>query len=140
MAVHAGSFLRRGEIVLDSALLESPPELARILIHELFHFVWMKLGNPARRSYELLLESECRRGVAGELGWSAEHRKRALAARDRIARNRRWREYVCESFCDTAAWLFTSRRRHGEFTLPAPERRLRQRWFGEAGKRGWLSV
>lgn len=140
VAVHAGSFLRRREIVLDSALLKSPPELARILIHELYHFTWMKLGNPARRSYERLLESECRRKIAGELGWSAECRKRDLAPRDRIARSRRWREYVCESFCDTAAWLYLGRRRHGEYTLPAAERKLRRRWFEDAGKLGWLSV
>jgi hypothetical protein len=140
VAVHAGSFLRRGEIVLDSALLQSPPELARILTHELFHFAWLRLGNPARRSFERLLGSECRRGVAGELGWSAEHRKRALTARDCTARSRRWREYVCESFCDTAAWLYTGGRRHGECTLPGTERKLRRRWFAEAGKRGWLSV
>ncbi len=132
MPVHAGSFLRKGEIVLDQALLGSPGELSRILIHELFHFLWTRLGNEARRSYEELVASECRRRAPGELGWSAEWRKRALTARDRRERTRRWREYVCESFCDTAAWFHRGGGRHGEFTLAAAERAARRAWFRSA--------
>jgi len=127
--VHAGSFLRRGEIVLDTELLSSPAELCRILAHELFHFTWLRLGNTARRSYEELIEGECRTRVPGELGWSSELRKRALTARDRRERTRRWRDYLCESFCDTAAWLAVSGRRHAEFTLPLAQRRRRRAWF-----------
>ena len=28
-------------------------------------------------------------------------------ARDIAGRTRHWREYCCESFCDTAAWLYS---------------------------------
>ncbi len=56
-----------------------PRELARILVHELFHFAWVRLGNPARRSYEALVREEWKRRARGELGWSAESRKRALS-------------------------------------------------------------
>src|SRR5687767_14244271 len=38
--VHAGSFLRERSIVIDSAL--RGPELTRILLHELFHFAWIR--------------------------------------------------------------------------------------------------
>ena len=59
--VHAGSFLRRRRIVLDAALKAKPRELARILTHELFHFAWLRLGNPKRREFEDLLRGEIRR-------------------------------------------------------------------------------
>jgi hypothetical protein len=130
--VHAGSFLRKREIVLDAGLLASPRELARVLTHELFHFVWLRLGNPGRRSYETLIAGEIRERVRGELGWSAEWRKRRLTARDRRERTRRWREYVCESFCDTAGWLLTGGGRHEEFTLDGRSRIRRRRWFYRA--------
>src|SRR5438477_4297266 len=70
--VHAGSFLRQRRIVLDAALRSRPGELRRILTHELFHFVWLRLGNPRRRSYEELVARELTGRVKGELGWSAE--------------------------------------------------------------------
>lgn len=124
--VHAGSFLRRRRIVLDAALKSHPSELARILIHELFHFAWLRLGNPKRRSFEELLRRET---ADGELGWSSERLKVELDRRDAALRTRRWREYVCESFCDTAAWLISGNRRHEEFTLAARARRARRTWF-----------
>jgi hypothetical protein len=128
--VHAGSFLRERRIVLDSALRTRPRELRRILTHELFHFAWLRLGNPGRREWEALLRSEIQGGVRGELGWSAESVKAALTRADRVSRSRRWREYVCESFCDSAAWLFAAHGRHEEFTLPAWARRARRECFG----------
>ncbi len=131
-AVHAGSFLKKREIVLDAVLLASPGELVRILIHEIFHFVWMRLGNRTRRSYESLLQDEIGRGARGELGWSSEGRKLALGGFDRKERTRRWREYVCESFCDTASWLFAGLRRHAEFTLAPGYRKRRRAWFRHA--------
>src|SRR5215210_5293356 len=97
--VHAGTFLRRRRIVLDAALKGHASELARILVHELFHFVWLRLGNPKRRSFEDLLCRELRDRARGELGWSAEHLKIGLHRLDSVRRTRRWREYVCESFC-----------------------------------------
>jgi hypothetical protein len=131
--VHAGSFLRRRRIVLDAELARKPRELARILVHELFHFVWLRLGNGRRRRFEELIDAEFRSRARGELGWSAEHLKLALGPADRRERTRRWRSYVCESFCDTGAWLFSGVRRHGEFTLGAPARRRRREVFEELG-------
>lgn len=135
--VHAGSFPRRREIVLDNSLCQEPAELARILVHELFHFVWLRMGNPARRSFEELLAAEFRRGVRGELGWSAGWRKKGLTSRDLNERTRRWREYVCESFCDSAAWLHAGVVKHGEFTLAQRFRNARREWlchFEAAGR------
>lgn len=130
--VHAGSFLRERRIVLDAALKRQPRELARILIHELFHFAWVRLGNPQRRRYEDLLQGEIRKRVGGELGWSAERLKAALRRADRTRRTRAWREYVCESFCDSAAWLLAGRGGSEEFTLPPGARRARRAWFEQA--------
>ena len=123
--VHAGAFLRERRIAFDCAAREFP----RIFVHELFHFVWLRAGNARRRSFERLLEGERRAGARGELGWSAEWRKRELADTDVRARGRRWREYCCESFCDTAAWLYSGTARHEEFTLAARWRERRARWF-----------
>lgn len=131
-AVHAGAFLRKRQVVLDEALLASPKELARVLIHELYHFVWPRLSNACRCSYEDLVAAEIRGGASGELGWSSEWRKELLTVQDRRTRSRRWREYVCESFCDTAAWLFGAGGRHKECTLPVARRRQRKAWFRTA--------
>ena len=130
--VHAGSFLRRRVIVLDSELKCHPVDLERILLHEIWHFAWLRLGNARRRSWEECLLEEMRLGAAGELGWSAQWRKEALRNADRRLRTRRWREYACESFCDTGAWLLGSARRHGEFTLARALRAKRRKWFQEA--------
>jgi hypothetical protein len=127
--VHAGAHLRKRRIVLDSDLAEKPGELARILIHELFHFAWIRLGNPRRRIWEEILVREFRRKARGELGWSAESRKRRLTPGDVQARSRAWREYVCESFCDSAGWLYSGLRRHEEFRLGASFRAARRVWF-----------
>ncbi len=124
--VHAGAFLRRKLIILDRDLKSDPGELRRILVHELAHFLWWRLGNPSRHSYERILNGEMELGIEGELGWSAEWRKRDLTRRDREGRTRRWREYCCESFCDTAAWLYSGSGKHREFTLPARFRKLRK--------------
>jgi hypothetical protein len=128
-AVHAATFIRERRMVLDAELLESDAELRRILIHELFHFVWVRLGNPLRRSFERLLAGQ--RRARGELGWSAEYRKERLTSRDVRERSRRWREYCCEAFCDTAAFLFARSGRHREFTLAARHRAQRIAWFGK---------
>ncbi len=74
---------------------------------------------------------ELRARVKGELGWSAEWRKETLTLADARLRTPRWRRYACESFCDSAAWMFAGLRAHDEFTLAAASRRVRRRWFTE---------
>jgi hypothetical protein len=125
--VHAGSFLRQRRIAFNCTQAEFP----RVFAHELFHFVWLRAGNPLRRSWEALLNAELAAHARGELGWSAAWRKEALATSDRRRRDRRWREYCCESFCDTAAWLYSGVSRHPEFTLAARFRARRRLWFGK---------
>lgn len=132
--VHAGSFLRERRISFNC----EEREFARIFTHELFHFVWLRLGNARRWSWEAALVREWNDAAKGELGWSAEWRKEKLNAADRTRRTRRWREYCCESFCDTAAWLY-SRTRHEEFTLPLKYRLMRRRWF-ESLEKSCLSI
>lgn len=127
--VLAGSFLRERSIIIDRDLLDKPPHLARIVLHEVFHFVWQRLGNPARLDWERVLREELASRVEGETGWSAEWRKAELRPRDIERRTRRWRHYACESFCDTAAWLFSGVSRHAELTLRGPGRRGRRLWF-----------
>ena len=116
--VHAGAFLRKREIVLDSSLRRDPVERSRILVHEIFHFVWMRLGNPARASWNRILETELATKARGELGWSSEWRKKASEA-----------DYACESFCDTAAWMYAGVLEHEEFTLASKWRVKRRAWF-----------
>ena len=137
--VFAGSFIRKREIILDQELARQPRELARILVHEVFHFAWVRLGNPARRSYEDLLRQEWKQRARGELGWSAELRKIALS-QSSLAHNPLWREYLCESFCDTAAWLFSGVRRHPEYTLAARYRARRAEWFRDAFAGGVIPI
>ena len=127
--VHAATFIRKREIVLDQELERQPKELARILTHELFHFAWVRLGNNRRRSYEALLRGEWKRSARGELGWSAEMRKKAMPRQPSTTHHRKWRDYVCESFCDTAAWLYSGVARHAEFTLADGHRKRRAAWF-----------
>lgn len=123
--VHAAAFLQQRELLLESALLDDARELLRIFAHEIFHFVWRRLDNATRLTWERLLRAEMRRGVRGELGWSAEMRKVKLTGHT----GRAWKDYVCESFCDTAAWYFSGGRPHDEFTLASAAKRLRKGWF-----------
>lgn len=124
--VHAATFIRQRRLVLDSELRRRPGELGRIALHELFHFVWVRLSNAERRRWEELIRRQLALGSSGELGWSAEQRLQRLRHSDIEGRSRRWREYVCESFCDSAAWAFGRLRRHDEFTLPEPFRSQRR--------------
>ena len=123
--VHAGAYLRERRIAFDCSAAEFP----RIFVHELFHFVWLRCGNPLRRSFEDLISAECRAHARGELGWSAEERKAGIRESDLLRGGRRWREYICESFCDTAAWLYSGVDAHPEFTLSLRYRKLRRQWF-----------
>jgi len=138
-AIHAAAFLRERRLLFETSLARDRAEFDRIFVHELFHFVWLRLGNPRRLAYERLIGRELAAHARGELGWSAEWRKDALTHGDRRRRTRRWREYVCESFCDSAAWLFCGVR-HPEFTLPARFRAARRAWFTASGVTGGIAV
>jgi hypothetical protein len=137
----AATHIRRRVILLDAGLLETKlrdqaGEFERILVHEIFHFAWVRLSNQTRRSWEAVLAAELAAGVRGELGWSAEWRKKKLRkdklrSSDVRGRTPAWRRYVCESFCDTSAWLCSGLRLHDEYTLAARARRIRRRWFAE---------
>ena len=127
----AGASIPQRLILLDVAVLARRGEFERVLIHELFHFAWVRLSNRNRVAWEQLLASELRDRVKGELGWSAEWRKETLTLADARLRTPRWRRYACESFCDSAAWMFAGLHAHDEFTLATPCRRLRRRWFKE---------
>ena len=127
--VFAASYIRRRIIVLDQELQQDPRELSRILAHELFHFVWVRLGNRFRQQYEALLVEEFKQHARGELGWSAESRKAPLAGKPPAVHNARFLDYACESFCDTAAWLYAGLRQHPEFTLADRYRKRRSDWF-----------
>ena len=130
---HAATDLRKRRMLIEEALMAQPEEFARIFVHELFHFSWLRLGNAKRRSYEAMVARELRGGVRGELGWSAEWRKKRLGLRDCRERTRKWREYCCESFCDTAAWLYAGVASHAEFTLARQARDGRRVWFRKSG-------
>ena len=126
--VHACTYLRRRLIVLDTALLGDPRECERILAHEIFHFVWWK-SPGLRERYTRLIHAEFAAGTRGEMGWSAEWRKLALRRVDVHKNSRRFREYLCESFCDSSACLLLGIGRHPELTLGAAARRKRRSFF-----------
>jgi len=132
----AATHIPRRVILLDAGLLDAGPtdqpgEFERILVHEIFHFAWVRLSNQTRRSWEGVLAAELAGRARGELGWSSEWRKDKLRRADVRGRKPSWRRYVCESFCDTSAWLCAGLRRHDEYTLAAGARRIRRRWFAE---------
>lgn len=118
-AVHAASFIRRREIVLECELL-TKAILPLIVVHEIFHFVWARLGNSRRAAYAALLAKELRCRARGELGESAAVQKQL---------DRHSRDYLCESFCDTAAWLYAPQAKHVHATLAKSWRKKRQAWF-----------
>lgn len=117
--VHAASFIRRREIVLESELLIKA-ELPLILVHEIFHFVWVRLGNGRRAGYAALLQEERRAKARGELGESALVKKETAADS---------RDYICESFCDTAAWIYARGGKSLRVTLARRWRTRREAWF-----------
>lgn len=112
--------------MLDAGL--SAREHHRILLHELFHFAWIRLSNAHRKSYAALIARELAQGARGELGWSAEWRKADVPNRS----PRFLREYLSESFCDTAAWRYGRLRVHDEFTLALRWRTARRAWLDDA--------
>lgn len=134
-AVHAASFLRERRIVVEDALLKNATNLRCILVHELFHFVWWRLGNPARREFDALIRNEVRVRIKGELGESSGVAKSKLHAGDCEGSTPRWKNYVCESFCDTAAWLYGDRTITELVTLPRRRISNRESWL--RAQAGW---
>ncbi|MBC7928324.1 MAG: hypothetical protein H7039_22005 [Bryobacteraceae bacterium] len=130
-AVYAGCFLRKRRIVLDQQMVKTPRVLERIFVHEVFHFVWSRLARDLRESYELMILSEIQASTRGELGWSAESLKIKLSAQEIATRNRKWKDYLCESFCDTGGWLYGTATRYSEMTLDRASRDLRRAWIRE---------
>jgi hypothetical protein len=126
---YAATSIRNRETALDPALKKHTRRHGRILLHEYFHFAWVRLGNPRRAAWEAFLKTEWQARVRGEAGWSAEWRKKELSPRDVERRSRRWREYCCESFCDTAAFVLGTGCDHSEVTLSSSRRRARIAWF-----------
>jgi hypothetical protein len=127
----AATHIPRRVVLLNAELLAQRGEFERIMVHEIFHFAWVRLSNQTRRSWEDVLAAELAAGHRGELGWSAEWRKDKLSHSEVRERTPGWRRYVCESFCDTAAWMYAGLPRHGEYTLRAAPRRIRRRWFAD---------
>jgi hypothetical protein len=128
-AVHAACFIRRREVVIDSELMRWPRMLRLIIIHEVFHFVWMRLGNKSRTEFAQLLADEYMYRARGELGDSAAVKKSSLGPRDCLTNSRRWRDYVCESFCDTAAWRYSGVKQKSASILASRWRKRREIWF-----------
>jgi hypothetical protein len=89
-----------------------------ILAHEVFHFVWARLGNKRRTGFAALVRAELSANARGEMGESAASWKHSDL-----------KSYICESFCDTAAWLYSGVKHSPEFTLAPRWRRKRRAWF-----------
>lgn len=124
--MYAASFIRQRRIVLETALLSSPKTLQFIFIHEVFHFAWVRLGNAARREYSRLLTNELQHRARGELGESSAVKKAELRFQPEL-----WRDYLCESFCDSAAYIFAGDTVHEGAKLGRAWTALRREWFLE---------
>jgi hypothetical protein len=134
-AVYAATFLKERCIVLDRELPKNMPEFRLILAHEIFHFVWWRLGRSRRREYHQILLKERQACARWELGESSAVAKEALAPGaldvETLIRSTAWKNYVCESFCDTGAWLYAGVPEHRWFRLANRWRANRAEWFSE---------
>ena len=127
-------------MVFEAGLLSNPAALRFIFVHELFHFVWVRLGNKKRDEYSRLLASEFANKARGELGESSAVKKAELRIRPALSRaSKIWRDYVCESFCDSAACIFTDGPVHDGCKLGKGWTALRREWFvgNSIGERSW---
>jgi hypothetical protein len=136
--VHAAAFIRKRIVVLETGLLAQTDRLRLILIHEVFHFVWVRLGNGQRQAFADLLADELRAKARGEVGESAGVKKRLFQEQSSFAVPLRlWRDYVCESFCDSAAAFFSGVVDKEHCTLAARWAKRRYEWLVRAGEQGW---
>lgn len=138
--VYAASFIRQRRIVLETGLLSTPAALRFIFVHELFHFAWLRLGNTRRAEYSTLLTRELDGKARGELGESSAVKKAEVRFERNICpQSQVWRDYLCESFCDSAACLFGGGPVHDGVKLANTWTVLRRDWFLQslAEKRSW---
>lgn len=136
--VHAAAFIRKRVVVLETDLFSEPDRLRLILTHELFHFVWVRLNNSQRLTFASLLADEKRGRAKGEMGESAGVKKQLLQEQSSLnPSSRLWREYVCESFCDSAAALFSGIAANEHFTLAQRWAGRRYEWLLCTGEHGW---
>lgn len=123
--VFAASFLTRREIVFEESLLQHAPEFLNICAHEIYHFVWRKLSNADRAAWETVLKAEKRpvhAGLSSRVAFD-RHRERPNP--------KRWKHYLCEAFCDSAAAL----------TTPVAKLSSKRRvWLHELCKRRRLAI
>ena len=130
-STQAVSYVRQRVLVLQRRLFRQPWLGQRMFYHELCHFLWPRLGTPARHRFAAHLAREVRQGVRGELGYSAQYCKDRLPHRRAPRSSPAWPEYVCESFCDTGAYYLSlaagvgHRLRSVEFTLAPRYRPVR---------------
>ena len=128
--VYAATYIRRRRIVLETSLLADPAALRFIFIHELFHFVWVRLGNRTRDEYSELLRREMARNARGELGESSLVKKAELGRHLECSPSSAlWRDYICESFCDSAASVLTGAPVHAGLKLATRWTAIRRDWF-----------
>jgi hypothetical protein len=138
--VYAASFIRQRRIVLEATLLASPASLRFIFVHEVFHFVWVRLGNKKRAEYSRLVAYEMDHKARGELGESSAVKKAELRVERQISlESQVWRDYACESFCDSAGCIFTGRSVHDGARLGKAWTAIRREWFLQnlADQRRW---
>jgi hypothetical protein len=128
--VYAATYIRRRRMVLEASLLAHPAALRFIFVHELFHFVWVRLGNRMRHEYSDLLSREMARNARGELGESSLVKKAELKRRFESSPScALWRDYICESFCDSAACILTGAPVHDGLKLATRWIAIRRDWF-----------
>lgn len=127
--VYAGSFLRERRIVLEDSLAAQSATLRLIFVHEVLHFAWWRLGNGSRSSFGKLLAGERAARARGELGESSQVAKDNYQSGPSAGSSQLWRDYVCESFCDTGAWLWAGVEDHDSFQLAARWKAKRSTWF-----------
>jgi hypothetical protein len=136
--VHAAAFIRKRIVVLETSLFSKSDRLRLILVHEGFHFVWVRLNNGQRRAFADLLADEMRGRARGEVGESSDIKKRLLREGGSFDDSSRlWRDYVCESFCDSAAAFLSGTAANEHFTLAGHWANRRCAWLLRTGEQGW---
>jgi hypothetical protein len=128
-AVYAASFIRQRRIIFETSLSSDIAQLRFFAVHEIFHFVWARLGNRNRAEFSLLLAAEIAQGARGELGESSAIQKVRIGPEEGSKRSQTWRDYVCESFCDTAAWLYSGAPARNVRPLASRWQKRREVWF-----------